>query len=66
MEAMGDSGNALVPLTVLNTRGFDLPKTGGKGTLVTTVVGIVLAGGMLTGCIALRFWKRKGELDEKK
>ena len=66
MEAMGDSGNALVPLTVLNTRGFDLPETGGKGTMVTTVVGIVLASGMLTGCIALRYWKRKGELDEKK
>ena len=66
MEAMGDSGNALVPLTVLNTRGFDLPETGGKGTMVTTVVDIVLASGMLTGCIALRYWKRKGELDEKK
>ena len=66
MEAMGDSGNALVPLTVLNTRGFDLPETGGQGTMVTTVVGIVLASGMLTGCIALRYWKRKGELDEKK
>ena len=62
MESMGDSGNALVPLTVLNTRDFDMPKTGGTGTMVTTVVGIVLAGIMLTLSIFL-LWKRKN--DEK-
>ena len=47
MESMGDSANALVPLTVLNTRGFDLPKTGGTGTLVTTVCGVLLVSGMI-------------------
>ena len=58
MEAVGDSANALVPLTVLNTRGFDLPKTGGAGTLVTTICGI----GILAGVIALAvIAKRKGE-----
>lgn len=62
MESMGDSDNALVPLTVLNTRDFDMPKTGGTGTMVTTVVGIVLAGIMLTLSIFL-LWKRKN--DEK-
>ena len=63
MEAMGDSGNALVTLTVLNTRGFDMPETGGTGTMVTTVLGIVLAGGMLTVSIILLF-KRKHEMQK--
>lgn len=63
MEAVGDSGNALVPLTVLNTRGFDMPETGGTGTMVTTVLGIVLAGGMLTVSIILLF-KRKHEMQK--
>ena len=63
MEAMGNSGNALVPLTVLNTRGFDMPETGGTGTMVTTVLGIVLAGGMLTVSIILLF-KRKHEMQK--
>lgn len=63
MEAMGDSGNALVPLTVLNTRGFDMPETGGTGTMVPTVLGIVLAGGMLTVSIILLF-KRKHEMQK--
>lgn len=38
------SANALVPLTVLNTKGFDLPKTGGEGTLITTVCGVLIVG----------------------
>ena len=55
MEAVGDSSNALVPLTVLNTRGFDLPKTGGAGTLATTVCGIfVLAGVIAVAVVAKR------------
>lgn len=63
MEAVGESGNAVVPLTVLNTRGFDMPETGGTGTMVTTVLGIVLAGGMLTVSIILLF-KRKHEMQK--
>ena len=62
MESMEDSGNALVPLTVLNTRNFDMPKTGGTGTMVTTVVGIILAGILLALSLFL-LWKRK--IDEK-
>lgn len=57
MESMGDSANALVPLTVLNTRGFDLPKTGGAGTLVTTVCGVLLVSGMIA--LAVFTTKRK-------
>ena len=37
-------GNAIVPLTVVNTPGFDLPKTGGYGTWMFTVGGVALLG----------------------
>ena len=39
------SANAEAPLTVVNTRGFDLPKTGDYGTMMFTVVGILLMVG---------------------
>ena len=39
------STNAEAPLTVVNTRGFDLPKTGDNGTMVFTIVGILLMAG---------------------
>ena len=42
------SVNAEVPLTVVNTRGFDLPKTGDHGTFVFTVVGILLMAGAVS------------------
>lgn len=37
-------GNAVVPLTVINNPGFDLPKTGGYGTWMFTIGGILLLG----------------------
>ena len=37
-------GNAVVPLTVVNNPGFDLPKTGGYGTWMFTVGGVALLG----------------------
>ena len=39
-----ESGNAIVPLTVINNPGFDLPKTGGYGTWMFTVGGCMLLG----------------------
>ena len=39
------SANAEAPLTVVNTRGFDLPKTGDNGTMIFTIVGILLMVG---------------------
>ena len=39
------SANAAAPLTVVNTRGFDLPKTGDNGTMMFTIVGILLMVG---------------------
>ena len=42
------STNAEAPLTVVNTRGFDLPKTGDNGTMMFTVVGILLMAGAVS------------------
>ena len=45
------SVSALVPLTVTNTRGFDLPKTGGRGNALIYGLGIaalLTAGGITT------------------
>ncbi len=35
------SANAETPLTVVNTRGFDLPQTGDNGTMMFTVIGVI-------------------------
>ena len=54
LEANG-SANAEVPLTVVNTSGFDLPQTGDHGTWMFTVGGIVLmASAMVMIFIACR------------
>ena len=37
-------GSAIVPLTVIDNPGFDLPKTGGYGTWMFTVGGVALLG----------------------
>lgn len=39
MNADGESVSAVVPLTVTNTKGFDLPKTGGRGTVLFYLLG---------------------------
>lgn len=39
------SVNAVVPLKVVNTRGFDLPQTGDHGTWMFSVIGILLMAG---------------------
>ena len=39
-----EEGNAIVPLTVINNPGFDLPKTGGYGTWMFSVGGCMLLG----------------------
>ena len=36
------SANAFVPLTVVNTKGFDLPKTGGYGNWMFPAIGLSL------------------------
>ena len=52
-------GNAIVPLTVINNPGFDLPKTGGYGTWMFTIGGVVLLGA--AAFIVIRSRKHKGE-----
>ena len=47
VNMLDDNGskNAEAPLTVVNTRGFDLPETGDNGTLMFTVFGILIMAG---------------------
>lgn len=52
-------GNAIVPLTVVNNPGFDLPKTGGYGTWMFTIGGVVLLGA--AAFIVVKSRKHKGE-----
>ena len=52
-------GNAIVPLTVINNPGFDLPKTGGYGVWMYTVGGVLLLSA--AAFIAIRSRKHRGE-----
>ena len=45
MATDGSSAHALITLTVTNSKGFDLPQTGGNGTWIYTTIGIVLMAG---------------------
>lgn len=56
MDADGESVNAVVPLTVVNTRGFNLPQTGGHGTWMYGAAGTVL---MVAAAIILVSARRK-------
>lgn len=49
MTADNGSATAIVPLTVVNSKGFDLPVTGGRGIALFTIAGIaiVVAAGTL-------------------
>ena len=52
-------GNAIVPLTVVNNPGFDLPKTGGYGVWMYTVGGVLLLGS--AAFIVVKSRKHKSE-----
>ena len=58
-DATMNEGNAIVPLTVINNPGFDLPKTGGYGTWMFTVGGVALLGA--AAFVVLRSRKHKSE-----
>ena len=58
-DATMTEGNAIVPLTVVNNPGFDLPKTGGYGTWMFTIGGILLLG--TAAFIVIRSRKHKSE-----
>lgn len=52
------SQNAEAPLTVVNTRGFDLPETGDNGTMMFTVFGILIMAGA-AGILYIAIRKKK-------
>ena len=58
-DASMTDGNAIVPLTVVNNPGFDLPKTGGYGTWMFTIGGVALLGA--AAFIVIRSRKHNGE-----
>ena len=57
MSADGVSANALVDLSIQNNRDFELPKTGGAGTWMITICGVI---GVAGGVFLLRKGKRSG------
>ncbi len=58
MLADNGSANAEAPLRVVNTRGFDLPKTGDNGTWTLTICGTLLIL-CAAGCIAFLFISKR-------
>ena len=52
------SKNAEAPLSVVNTRGFDLPETGDNGTMMFTVFGILIMAGA-AGILYIAIRKKK-------
>ena len=67
MEDDGESENALAPLTIVNTKGFDLPQTGDNGTRIFTVVGVIaMAGAMFVLFLVTRKGKKKTVANKKK
>ena len=58
-DASMTESNAIVPLTVVNNPGFDLPKTGGYGTWMSTIGGVALLGA--AAFIVIRSRKHKNE-----
>ena len=53
MSAAGSSNHALVPFSVINTRGFDLPQTGGTGNWMFPVIGLVMLAACVTGIVIM-------------
>ena len=58
-DASMTDGNAIVPLTVVNNPGFDLPKTGGYGVWMYTVGGVLLLS--MAAFIVVKSHKHKSE-----
>ena len=59
------SPNAEAPLTVVNTRGFDLPQTGDTGTWMLGAFGVLLMAGSLFGIVLLTKKARKEEKTDR-
>lgn len=48
-----DSANAEAPLTVVNTKGFDLPQTGDHGTWMYSVIGVLLMAASISVAVVV-------------
>jgi len=59
-----DSTNALVPLTVTNTSGFDLPQTGENGAKWLPIIGGTILGLAVLTMIVVVYANRKNNTDE--
>ena len=57
MKPDGTSQSVLVPITVVNNKGFDLPETGAAGTAIFAIAGIAL----VAGAGALLLFRRKSQ-----
>lgn len=49
----GESGSAIVPLTVVNTKGFNLPVTGDNGVWMYGVIGVALMAAAAVAIVAV-------------
>ena len=65
MLSDGDSANAEAPLTIVNTKGFDLPQTGDHGTWMYGAAGITLMAGALIVMMVVLRKKEKEEQPEQ-
>lgn len=57
MTEDGQSVNAIVPLTVINTAGFTLPKTGGNGIWMYAAIGVLAI--VAAGAIVIVYRKKR-------
>ena len=53
MLSDGGSFSALAPFTVVNTKGFDLPQTGSRGTWMYPVIGLSLLALCVIGIVVV-------------
>lgn len=53
------SENAFVPFTIISTRGFDLPQTGGYGNWMFPVIGLTMLALCIAGIVIIR--KKSGK-----
>ncbi len=58
MKSHGDSQNAIVPLTVINERGYEVPATGDRGTFFLPLAGMIGACGLMGVSVMLK--KQRG------
>ena len=64
---LSDNGseNAEAPLTIVNTRGFDLPQTGDTGTMWYSVIGILAMASALGVIILVSKTKKREDVAQQ-